>query len=206
MKKRVPFEAIVPQGHRFGTLFSLSVIQVCSILQELTILWCFCPSYKPYNHTSFDEALTLILYFSYGNLCKYFTEHYNAVSTIHSRLELMIQIADALAYLHGKLNTVHRDIKPTNILVADGDETNAEQVIVKISDFGAAKTFDPNDETSGMTTQIGTLAFKAPEVWDKQADGKIKKYHRSVDIFSEGLTFLAILQARCPKSSREYMY
>ena len=111
----------------------------------------------------------------------------------------MIQIADALAYIHGELNTVHRDIKPSNILVTDGDAR--DQVIVKISDFGAAKTFDPDDETSGMTTQVGTLAFKAPELWDPQPDGKRRKYHRSVDIFSEGLTFLAILQARPPHSS-----
>ena len=66
--------------------------------------------------------------FRYGDLCKYFTEHYNDVSTTHSRLRLMIQIADAIDYLHGNLNTVHRDIKPANILVTEGTRMN--QVIL----------------------------------------------------------------------------
>ncbi len=52
-----------------------------------------------------------------------------------------------------------------------------------------------------MTTQVGTLAFRAPEFCDTLPDGRRQTYHRSVDIFSEGLTFLAILQARPPQSA-----
>ena len=46
-----------------------------------------------------------------------------------------------------------------------------------------------------MTSNVGTLAFKAPEFFQRTNPGKIE-YHRNVDVYAAGLTFLAILQAR----------
>ncbi len=55
-------------------------------------------------------------------------------STVAARLRLFAQVADAVAYAHGKL-VVHRDLKPANILVsADGQ--------VRLLDFGIAKLLD----------------------------------------------------------------
>ena len=45
-----------------------------------------------------------------------------------------------------------------------------------------------------MTSNVGTLAFKAPEFFQRTSSGKIE-YHRNVDIYAAGLTFLAIIQA-----------
>ena len=45
-----------------------------------------------------------------------------------------------------------------------------------------------------MTSNVGTLAFKAPEFFQRAMLGKIE-YHRNVDIYAAGLTFLAMLQA-----------
>lgn len=39
-------------------------------------------------------------------------------------------------------NIVHRDIKPENILLVSKDVTNLD---LKITDFGFAKCFDPED-------------------------------------------------------------
>ncbi len=44
-----------------------------------------------------------------------------------------------------------------------------------------------------MTSNVGTQAFKAPEFFQRNADGKIN-YHRNVDIFAMGLTFLGVVQ------------
>ena len=63
-----------------------------------------------------------------------------------------------------------------------------------MADFDVCKCLEPEVETSLMTSNVGTLAFKAPEFFQRTSPGKIE-YHRNVDVYAAGLTFLAILQA-----------
>ena len=103
-------------------------------------------------------------------------------------IDVMRQIMVGISYLHSQ-DIVHRDIKPGNILVA-----SEIPLILKLADFDVSKCLDPEVETSLMTSNVGTLAFKAPEFFLRTSPGKIE-YHRNVDIYAAGLTFLAILQA-----------
>ena len=128
-------------------------------------------------------------YCQFGDLNEYFRTNYSNIAGVAPRLDLMIQIAEGLVFLHNS-DIVHRDIKPANILAT---LNSTGLVTIKLTDFGLAKFLDANNETSGMSTDVGTLVFKAPEFWDK-TDGKIH-YHRGVDVFSTGITFLAMLQA-----------
>ncbi len=66
-----------------------------------------------------------------------------------------------------------------------------DQCTVKISDFGLSKCLNPEAITSGTSSDVGTLAFKAPEFHDSRPH-----YHKNVDVFAEGLTFLAMITAR----------
>ena len=45
-----------------------------------------------------------------------------------------------------------------------------------------------------MNSNVGTLAFKAPEFFNR-VGGKLK-YHKNVDIFAAGLTFLSMIQVK----------
>ncbi len=74
-------------------------------------------------------------------------------------VRLFRQVADAVAYAHGKL-IIHRDLKPANILVTPGGG-------VKLLDFGIAKLLEQGQARETRLTEISgralTLHFASPE-------------------------------------------
>lgn len=68
--------------------------------------------------------------------------------------DLMIEIADALAYAHARL-IVHRDIKPSNVLVTAGGRP-------KLLDFGIAKLLE-SDVTALTRASPMTPRYASPE-------------------------------------------
>jgi serine/threonine-protein kinase len=77
---------------------------------------------------------------------------------IDSRLDLFVQVADAVGFAHKRL-VVHRDIKPSNVLVANDGR-------VKLLDFGIAKLLEPESvgaAEADQTTRWMTPVYAAPE-------------------------------------------
>ena len=88
-----------------------------------------------------------------------------ATSTIcrsRERLELFIQVCQAVQHAHQK-GIIHRDIKPTNVLVTLHDGVPVPKVI----DFGIAKATGQQltDKTlfTGFAQMIGTPLYMSPE-------------------------------------------
>ena len=104
-------------------------------------------------------------------------------------LDVMTQISRGIEYLHEN-NIIHRDIKPGNVLFV-----HDFPVTIRLTDFDLSKFLDSDVETSVMSTNVGTNAFKAPEFFRLTKNSSQISYHRSVDIYALGLTFLAMLQA-----------
>jgi serine/threonine protein kinase len=103
-------------------------------------------------------------------------------------LHILTQVSRALAYAHAlrddnnnPLNLVHRDIAPSNIIVASTGTT-------KLIDFGVAKTSFAHVRTS-VGSIIGKLGYIAPEYLRG-------KYDARVDLFSLGVVAYELLTAR----------
>src|SRR5712692_3706823 len=103
---------------------------------------------------------------------------------IDEAVEIAVQ---ALAGLEAarRIGLVHRDIKPLNLMVTPPPERQ-----VKVMDFGIAK--DVLAEATGNYTQIGTLAYMAPEqLRNEPVDAR-------TDVYAVGVTLYEVLAGRRP--------
>src|SRR5690606_7556683 len=72
--------------------------------------------------------------------------------------------AEGLAFLHAR-GVIHRDVKPSNVVVCPGDPSEAgRDATVKLLDFGLAlERRRAEDEVTRETRVVGTAAYRAPE-------------------------------------------
>ncbi len=81
---------------------------------------------------------------------------YSQNRTLQEKCELILQILQALVYLHRR-EIIHRDLKPDNVMVVDGN--------AKMLDFGLAIARENIKENAGIA---GTIAYMAPELLHNQ--------------------------------------
>ncbi|XP_019190173.1 PREDICTED: probable leucine-rich repeat receptor-like serine/threonine-protein kinase At3g14840 [Ipomoea nil] len=102
-----------------------------------------------------------------------------------TRHRICVGVAKGLAFLHeeSEIKIVHRDIKPTNVLLD-------RELNPKISDFGLAK-LDDDDKTHIISTRVaGTRGYMAPEyvLWGYLTF--------KVDVYSFGVVTLEIVAGK----------
>ena len=109
------------------------------------------------------------------------------------RLDLFVQVCHAVQHAHQK-GIIHRDIKPTNVLVASHDGKPA----VKVIDFGVAKAIGQQltERTlyTAMTQMVGTPLYMSPE----QAGMSSLDIDTRTDIYSLGVLLYELLTGSTP--------
>ena len=98
---------------------------------------------------------------------------------------ILLPIAKALGYAH-RQNMIHRDVKPSNILITEDGEP-------MLTDFGVAKIIDTETtiDLTGTSMAVGTPDYMAPEQFQGKTDARS-------DIYGFGIVLYEMVTGRKP--------
>ncbi|KAL2559011.1 putative LRR receptor-like serine/threonine-protein kinase [Forsythia ovata] len=135
--------------------------------------------------SNLDLKALVLEYMPNGNLNKWLYSS-NSYLNIAQRLEIMIDVASALEYLHHGYPSpiVHCDLKPSNILLD-------EDMVAHVADFGIAKLFT-EDQRISLTKTLGTIGYMAPEY------GSTGLISTMADVYSYGIMLMETFTKRKP--------
>ncbi len=120
-------------------------------------------------------------------------------------LRLFLQACHAVAFAHSK-GVIHRDLKPSNIMIGAFEEVlvldwGMAKVLADSSDssrLGALPALAPDEDTASNLL-VGTPAYIAPELYDREPASPAS------DIFSLGVILYELLTLEMPWQGREVL-
>ena len=163
-----------------------------------------------------DNPLIIVMeYIPNGNLLENIEKR---KLTKKNKKNIMKDILQGISYIHNRrpYSLIHRDIKPTNILLT-------KSKVAKITDFGLSKFYkinrmsspltlneldssshdlNTNLDNSEFTKNVGTQRYMAPETITTN------KYTNKVDIYSCGITLYEMFENKryIINEKRKYFY
>ena len=124
----------------------------------------------------------IVMEFVDGITLKEYIEHKGSLDWKET-IDISLQICSALSKAHSR-NIIHRDIKPTNIIMTS-------EGIPKVADFGIARSVSSETDTMRIDT-IGSVHYSSPE----QARGGYTD--EQSDIYSIGVTIFEMVTGTLP--------
>lgn len=138
----------------YETLLRANNLDHPNIVETLSVF-----KYEENGLQYFNFAFPLAL----GNLKRLFRGDYDAEQSILQACESLwhqyAPLTSAVAYLHDSMNTAHRDIEPSNILIYPSKAPG--ELVLKLTDFGLAV-----DLTKAISWEHGTLAAQSALTYD----------------------------------------
>ena len=134
-----------------------------------------------------DGTMFLVMELLNGKSIKQIVKENNKMD-VELAFKIASQICGSLSEAH-RLNLIHRDLKPTNIVVTEHPETGT---FSKLIDFGLVKDMENSGELSLSGVILGSPMYMSPEqIESNNID------HR-VDIYGLGLTLYYMLAGKRP--------
>lgn len=135
-----------------------------------------------------NERLIITEYVPNGTLREHLDGLKGKILDFNQRLEISIDIAHALTYLHlyAEKQIIHRDVKSSNILLT-------ESMRAKVADFGFARHGTADEEQTHVSTKVkGTVGYLDPEYM------RTYQLTPKSDVYSFGVLLVEILTGRRP--------
>ncbi|ESQ42476.1 hypothetical protein EUTSA_v10013432mg [Eutrema salsugineum] len=135
-----------------------------------------------------DERVIVVEYVGNGNLREHLDGLRGKRLEMAERLEIAIDVAHALTYLHTYTDTpiIHRDIKASNILIT-------EKLRAKVADFGFARLVSEDPGATHISTQVkGSAGYVDPDYL------RTFQLTDKSDVYSFGVLLIELVTGRRP--------
>ncbi|XP_051113959.1 serine/threonine-protein kinase ATG1c-like isoform X2 [Andrographis paniculata] len=137
-------------------------------------------------HHMIEEPGKIFIVLEYckgGDLSMYIQQRQGKIPEATAK-HFMKHLAEGLKVLRDN-NLIHRDLKPQNLLLS----TNEDSSILKIADFGFARSLQPRGLAE---TLCGSPLYMAPEIM------QLQKYDAKADLWSVGAILFQLVTGRTP--------